>query len=142
MEIIIPEAVAHEIKEAADSDPGKKWLEEEGKVYVRDVGTLDSTVSSWKLGPGESEVISCVNRNPLYEAIVDDQAARRCAATLGLQVRGTIGVLLAAKNEGLIPALEPVLGIFGIQVSASPMRLWIRPCGLLVRDVQAEKRPL
>jgi predicted nucleic acid-binding protein len=110
-EIVVPEAVAYEINEGAASDPAKKWLEEEGKAHIRDVGTVDPMVLSWKLGRGESEVISWANRNPRYEAIIDDRAARRCASALGLQVRGTIGVLLAAKKSGLIPALAPVRGL-------------------------------
>jgi predicted nucleic acid-binding protein len=40
---------------------------------------------------------------------VDDLAARRCAATLGVPVRGTLGLVLIAKQRGEIPAARPVL---------------------------------
>ena len=42
------------------------------------------------------------------EVILDDRAARDCATTLGLPVRGTLGVVLLAKREGLIPRVRPV----------------------------------
>jgi predicted nucleic acid-binding protein len=125
-EMVVPQAVAHEINEAAEPDPAKKWLKEEGKAYVRDVGNVDAIVLPWKLGSGESEVISWANRNPRYEAIIDDRAARRCATSLGLQVRGTIGVLLAAKNNGLIPSLGPVLSL-------------VRDSGLRIGDALLDK---
>ena len=42
-------------------------------------------------------------------AILDDMAARRCAAAHRVPVRGTLGLVLVAKREGLIPAARPVL---------------------------------
>jgi predicted nucleic acid-binding protein len=39
--------------------------------------------------------------------ILDDADARRFAEKIGLRVIGTIGLLVIAKNEGLIPLLKP-----------------------------------
>ncbi len=47
--------------------------------------------------------------NPGTEVIVDDLAARRCAAALGIPVRGTLGLVLTAKQQGILPAARPVL---------------------------------
>jgi hypothetical protein len=41
--------------------------------------------------------------------ILDEQPARRLASSLGLRVIGTIGLLLAAKNGGLVFAIKPEL---------------------------------
>ncbi|HEU0142672.1 MAG TPA: DUF3368 domain-containing protein [Bryobacteraceae bacterium] len=41
--------------------------------------------------------------------VIDDGGARRLARLLGLQVVGTLGVLLQAKYLGLVPALRPLL---------------------------------
>ena len=41
--------------------------------------------------------------------IVDDLAARRCAAALSIRVRGTLGLVLLAKQRGRIDAARPVL---------------------------------
>ena len=39
---------------------------------------------------------------PDFRAMVDDQAARRCARTLGIRTLGTGGMLVLAKRRGLI----------------------------------------
>jgi hypothetical protein len=41
--------------------------------------------------------------------ILDDLPARRLAATLGVPVVGTAGVLYAAKQRGLLDAVRPSL---------------------------------
>jgi predicted nucleic acid-binding protein len=43
------------------------------------------------------------------DAIIDDLAGRRCASLLGIPVRGTLGIVLAAKKRGLIPQARPVI---------------------------------
>ena len=43
------------------------------------------------------------------EAIIDDLAGRPCAAFLGIPVRGTLGIVLAAKQRGHIAAARPVM---------------------------------
>jgi len=40
---------------------------------------------------------------------LDDKKARRIARQIGLQVIGTVGVLLRAKREGVIAAIQPIL---------------------------------
>lgn len=47
--------------------------------------------------------------NPDTEVIVDDLAARRCAATLGIPLLGTLGLVLKAKQRGSVPAARPLL---------------------------------
>ena len=39
----------------------------------------------------------------------DDLAARRCPATFRIPVRGTLGLVLLAKQRGRISAARPVL---------------------------------
>jgi predicted nucleic acid-binding protein len=46
--------------------------------------------------------------HPGTEAIIDDLADRRCAAALGIPVRGTLGLILIAKRQGRIPQARPV----------------------------------
>jgi len=41
--------------------------------------------------------------------IVDDAKARSVARTLGVAVVGTIGVLVKAKNLGVVPSVRPLL---------------------------------
>ncbi len=41
--------------------------------------------------------------------MVDDRAARSCAAALQLPARGTLGLLLLAKREGRLAAVAPII---------------------------------
>ncbi len=66
-------------------------------------------IQNWDLGAGESAVLTWGYVNPGTEVIVDDLAARRCAAALGIPVRGTLGLVLTAKQQGILPAARPVL---------------------------------
>jgi predicted nucleic acid-binding protein len=61
------------------------------------------------LGAGESAVLTWGYVNPGTEVIIDDLSARRCATTLGIPVRGTLGLVLTAKQQGIIPLARPVL---------------------------------
>ncbi|MCW5312947.1 DUF3368 domain-containing protein [Nostoc sp. KVJ3] len=40
---------------------------------------------------------------------MDDLAARRCAAVLGIPVRGTLGIVLIAKQRGKITMVRPII---------------------------------
>ena len=41
--------------------------------------------------------------------VLDDREGRRCAASHGIAVIGTVGVALLAKDAGEIPLVAPVL---------------------------------
>lgn len=41
--------------------------------------------------------------------LTDDQRARRAALLLGVEVRGTLGILLVARQRQLVPSLAPIL---------------------------------
>lgn len=47
--------------------------------------------------------------------LLDDQAGRRVARTLGMQVVGTAGILLSAKKQGLVEAAVPLLTNLRVQ---------------------------
>jgi predicted nucleic acid-binding protein len=74
-------------------------------------------IQSWDLGPGESAVLTWAYVNTSTNVILDDLAARRCALALGIPVQGTLGIVLTAKQRGVIPAARPVieqLRLYGI----------------------------
>ena len=66
-------------------------------------------IQAWDLGPGESAVLAWAHEHPGSEAIIDDLAARRCAAVLGVPVRGTLGLVLLAKQRGRVALARPVI---------------------------------
>jgi predicted nucleic acid-binding protein len=63
----------------------------------------------WGLGPGESAVLTDSLGLPGSRAVIDDLAGRKCAASLGIPVIGTLGIVLRARRQGIIPAARPVV---------------------------------
>ncbi len=73
------------------------------------------------LGAGELGAMALALENPDRIVLLDDMLARRTAQVAGLQVWGTLKVLLEAKSQGLIETLEPYisrLGDAGMWISA------------------------
>jgi predicted nucleic acid-binding protein len=70
------------------------------------------TPSEWlasDLGKGELETMSLALEHPGRVVVLDDALARRIAQAAGLEVWGTLRVLLEAKHQGLIPQMAPVV---------------------------------
>jgi predicted nucleic acid-binding protein len=108
-EMVIPSGVAGEINQGTDDDPAKLWFHKSGMDRVKDVGMISPVIAAWDLGRGESEVINWAYNYPSYETILDDRAARNCALSLNIRVRGTIGVILLAKQRQKIKRVKPLL---------------------------------
>lgn len=107
--IVVPSGVVQEINRGPDNDPARTWISNEGASWIREVENVDPDVAAWDLGLGESHVLSWANKNPEYEAILDDRAAKNAALSLSIPVRGTLGVILLAKQEGKLLEVKPVL---------------------------------
>jgi len=109
--LVIPEAVLDEIGAKADDAAAQ---------IQALVATLPGTVQRATpqtlaglpvdLGPGEREAIALALETAADLVVLDDQAGRRLARARGLQVTGTVGVLIEARSRGLLPALRPELG--------------------------------
>jgi predicted nucleic acid-binding protein len=86
------------------------------RVAVRAVGLLD---------PGEQSVLTLGLKRPGARVILDDRQARKAAQTLGLPMTGTVGVILFALRQGLIPAVVPLFQAIraaGLYVDESLLR--------------------
>jgi len=71
-----------------------------------------SMPSEWlalDLGAGELGAMALALENPDHIVLLDDMLARRTAQVAGLQVWGTLKVLLEAKSQGLIEKIEPFI---------------------------------
>ena len=105
-EICIPEAVYREVTEKDDSacqvlKTALNW------IHVEKIANQsDKKMYKAKLHDGEVEVMILAQEGTADDLVViDDNAAKN----LGLKVTGTIGVLLKAKREGIIPEIASVL---------------------------------
>ena len=62
-----------------------------------------------QLDAGESSAIALGLEIPGSTAILDDYKARQVADRLGVQLTGTLGMLIKATKMGVVPALRPLL---------------------------------
>jgi len=91
-EIILPEAVISEFGIPAINCYSVRKVESPLVKLLCD---------NLNLGKGESEVIA-LSKDTGVRIIIDDLKARKIAETLGLNIAGTIGILLKAEKLGLI----------------------------------------
>lgn len=109
-EIIIPKAVYQEISVKEDSvckrevDCAMKW------IHIKEIqNEMAKSMYKTMLHDGEVEVMILAKEECADLVIIDDKNAKKHAKYLGLPVTGTLGVLIKAKQQGLIPELKPLL---------------------------------
>ena len=96
--IIIPKAVYEEFGKYYD------WIEimeVKNKVAVK--------ILNKSLHKGESEAIILSIELNADLLIVDDKDARKVASDLGLNIIGTVGILLLAKKKGYYKEIKPII---------------------------------
>lgn len=90
-QVLVPESVAAEIAAGSPDDPARLWLETPaGMAPIISNPEIADELLAWDLGRGETAVISLAMAHPGHEALLDDAAARRCAADFGVRLRRTI----------------------------------------------------
>lgn len=110
--IIIPKAVYNELiinvdyQDEIDIIKGCTFLEIKNVEENLSVLLLQRQL---KLDFGESEAIVLANNINADLIIIDERKARRIAKDIGLKVTGTLGILVEAKQQGLIEELKPLL---------------------------------
>lgn len=108
--LIVPAAVAREISDYERDRPGsidlsqERWIEAQSVADEQQVRLLLPT-----LDRGEAEVIALGLENQARLVLIDELIGRKVAESLGLQVSGSVGVLIRAKQLGEIPAVKPFL---------------------------------
>lgn len=107
-EVIIPKAVETEIlrggKRAGVKElPGATYIKVEGLTDPKRADLLSD------LDRGEAEVIALAQERQADLVLLDERLGRRHAQRLGLNVTGTVGILLRAKAEGHLNELRPWL---------------------------------
>lgn len=102
-EVLLPQAVVDEIIAGPPDDPARKLVESGwGARAVPRLVALE--LLEWGLGPGETSVLALAQVRAPAIAVLDDAAARTCAKVIGMPVIGSLGVVLRAKKQGLLPS--------------------------------------
>lgn len=109
-EIIIPEAVFREVTEKDDAASQAVCAANNWIIVEAVQNTSEYALYRARLHAGEVETMILAQQSPKADLIVlDDNAARKTAEFLGLTVTGTIGILLKAKQNGIIAQIKPLL---------------------------------
>lgn len=104
--VVVPPAVWSEVVELRPEAPGvaallaADWLE----VDARELPTVDLGLDA-----GETEAILLAEVLGAELLLIDERAGRGMARARGIAIRGTLGVLVGARQRGLIVELRPVI---------------------------------
>ena len=109
-ELSIPTAVQDEVAGSGQSRPGA--IEMEAAEWIR-VATVENQTAvellRERLDRGESEAIILAIELEAELLLIDEARGRRVAQAQGLNYIGTVGVLIQARQNGLIRAITPLL---------------------------------
>lgn len=99
-QVVIPVAVAEEFGE-----PLPEWMT---RVQANPIVVAALRES---LDHGEAEVIALAAQTTGALAVLDDQRARTVARAMGVELTGTLGILLRAKREGVLESLSSAIEV-------------------------------
>jgi predicted nucleic acid-binding protein len=107
---LIPEQVYHEFSVLGKPEAAKITAWAQGKVdRPGDAHLLRAHTLS--LGLGETAAIALYWEKSADFLFIDERKGRRIAAQNGIKIIGIVGILLAAKDKGLIRAVKPFLDL-------------------------------
>jgi len=106
--IMIPQAVYREI----EIGKNKNYYTDIGRIEwikILPIKTLSARSFLFDLDDGEAETIILARAESVDLMIIDEKSGRRYAINLNIPVTGTIGILIKAKEQGLITEIAPLL---------------------------------
>lgn len=108
--LLIPDAVWQEVVETGRGRPGAlevggaRWIQ---RHTVRDRDYVQLLCAA--LDTGEAEAIALARQEQADVVLLDEKEARQVARRLGMRVLGTVGLLIWARQQELIPSLREEL---------------------------------
>jgi hypothetical protein len=105
-DVVVPRTVWNEAVERRPSAPGIDALRQASWLRVVDDPSPEVDLG---LDPGETAAILIAETIQADLLLIDERAGRKVAHERGLAVRGTLGVLVQARQSGVLPTLTPVL---------------------------------
>lgn len=107
-QVVVPREVAEEIEAGPTQDQARQALAA-GRFTVIDTPSPPPELLAWDLGSGETAVLSLAIAEKKWTVILDDAAARKCARSFSLPLKGTLAIVLLAKQRGLIPSAAQII---------------------------------
>ena len=102
-EVLVPEAVALELRQPSTPEPVRSWMEHSPSwLQTVSLSARNAAVPLADLDPGERDVILLALQLNADLVIIDEREGVEEARRLGLVVTGTLGVLDRASERGLI----------------------------------------
>jgi len=108
-DVRVPPAVFHEatIVGKPQADRLKHYLQ--NKILPIDLH--DFVITTEGLGQGELEAMALYKKRHADRLLIDDLRARKAALRNEIHIIGSVGILLLAKENNLIPTIKPYLHI-------------------------------
>lgn len=108
--IIIPEAVNIELTDVGVPVPGSTEVQTESWIETQNVSD-QKLVNSLRrdLYPEDAEAIALAIELNAELLILDERRGYQVASSLEIEVKGLLGVIIAAKYRDLISAFQPVM---------------------------------
>lgn len=105
--ILIPFEVLKEIEAGGQGNPESCALDlmKHHAIIGREESDIPTALLR-DLDIGEASVIANANQNGIDTVAIDERAGRRLARIHGLRVTGSLGILLKAKKQKMIPRLS------------------------------------
>ena len=109
-EVYLPEAVFQEAVVFGKGKYGSSDIENASWLKIVSITNTDLRDSiALSLDYGESEVITLAKEMTIDMVVIDEYAGRHYAQMLGLNVVGTLGILLRAKELGKVQQIKPLM---------------------------------
>lgn len=128
--VIVPQEVIDELERGRDIDHIEvvipQWLD------IRSLSHPLSPLLLAHLDEGEAAVIALALESGIRRIIMDERRGRMVGRTMGLEVTGSVGILLRAKRAGHLSALRPCLEAMvdkGVWLSERLMEFALREGG-------------
>ncbi|GAB4535646.1 MAG: hypothetical protein Kow0063_20160 [Anaerolineae bacterium] len=106
-QVVVPRPVAEEIQAGPPQERARQALGAGRFTIIETPPPPD--LLAWDLGRGETAVLSLAIAEGTWTVILDDATARRCARSFSIPVKGTLALVLLARQRGLIPSAVEVI---------------------------------
>jgi predicted nucleic acid-binding protein len=108
--VILPQAIYDEVVIAGAGQPGA--VEVKTAIWIETRHVHDQALANvllLELDRGEAEALALATELKADLLLIDESKGRAIAARLGLTHIGLLGVLVLAKQRGIIVAVKPIL---------------------------------